>query len=435
MNIITCDIAVIGAGLAGLAATHYLYTHGIDVKLFETQNRPGGRVYTIHNTQGQHYDVGAFSFTNNEKHLFSYIKKFNLKYIEHSHIDKEFIFKGKRYYMSDKATCLHDNEQQMTFNDILPYYLKQIDKNDTTSIAESLKKAGASELAIEWINQYSIIGLFGNGIQDISTKAAIQFLKQYEQAQTIYSFKDGNDILPNILANAVSNCLIYNTEIKKIIHNDNSVQLISTCDKHISAKKVICTIPLPNIQKILFVPPLSDTKITAISSIPYTMCNTIILEERISDICTKINGGIFAIAEKPKGWFRNQTLFQKNIYGNTIISFYTTGEEALMNMQLPKIKQYDRAIEGLSHFISTDYAQGLESVFFLEGYSYFPPNTLPFQHEIAKPEGNIHFAGEHTSKKFASMNGAIQSGLRAAEEVLTLLKGISTELIFNNISI
>jgi monoamine oxidase len=36
---------------------------------------------------------------------------------------------------------------------------------------------------------------------------------------------------------------------------------------------------------------------------------------------------------------------------------------------------------------------------------------------VATPEGHIYFAGEHTSTWYAWMNGAIESGSRAADEV------------------
>src|SRR5687767_5911227 len=42
--------------------------------------------------------------------------------------------------------------------------------------------------------------------------------------------------------------------------------------------------------------------------------------------------------------------------------------------------------------------------------------SLHFEH-ICSPEGRIHFAGEHTSKRFASMEGALESGRRVANEI------------------
>jgi monoamine oxidase len=37
--------------------------------------------------------------------------------------------------------------------------------------------------------------------------------------------------------------------------------------------------------------------------------------------------------------------------------------------------------------------------------------------DIARPEGHVHFAGEHTSGLTGWMQGALESGLRAAREV------------------
>jgi monoamine oxidase len=36
---------------------------------------------------------------------------------------------------------------------------------------------------------------------------------------------------------------------------------------------------------------------------------------------------------------------------------------------------------------------------------------------IARPEGRVHFAGEHTSPWAQWMQGALESGLRAAREI------------------
>ena len=49
----------------------------------------------------------------------------------------------------------------------------------------------------------------------------------------------------------------------------------------------------------------------------------------------------------------------------------------------------------------------------------FAPYDPPFEEhpELASPEGRIHFAGEHASGERGWMQGALQSGLRAASEI------------------
>lgn len=52
-------------------------------------------------------------------------------------------------------------------------------------------------------------------------------------------------------------------------------------------------------------------------------------------------------------------------------------------------------------------------------YAFFDPSFTPSgRHLLAAPWGRVFFAGEHTSTTWQGyMNGAVESGLRAAEEV------------------
>jgi monoamine oxidase len=53
------------------------------------------------------------------------------------------------------------------------------------------------------------------------------------------------------------------------------------------------------------------------------------------------------------------------------------------------------------------------------GYAFFDPQYKPVLRQwLARPFGRVFFAGEHTSVKWQGyMNGAVESGLRASEEV------------------
>lgn len=68
-----CEIAVIGAGLAGLAAADFLTSHGYDVKLIEAENRVGRRALTHYLPDGTHFELGSFSFGDGEQPLWDYI--------------------------------------------------------------------------------------------------------------------------------------------------------------------------------------------------------------------------------------------------------------------------------------------------------------------------------------------------------------------------
>ncbi|MFM8484401.1 MAG: FAD-dependent oxidoreductase, partial [Actinomycetota bacterium] len=44
----SCDVAVVGAGLAGLSAARHLHASGRDVQIFEASDGVGGRVRSDH---------------------------------------------------------------------------------------------------------------------------------------------------------------------------------------------------------------------------------------------------------------------------------------------------------------------------------------------------------------------------------------------------
>jgi monoamine oxidase len=61
-------------------------------------------------------------------------------------------------------------------------------------------------------------------------------------------------------------------------------------------------------------------------------------------------------------------------------------------------------------------------------FAHFPPGVLTnFGSLVRQPVGGIHWAGTETSSVFhGSINGAIESGERAAREVLQATRGIET---------
>lgn len=49
-------VAIIGAGIAGLAAAHHLHVNGqADFTVFEASDRPGGRIHTVRNGEFKIY--------------------------------------------------------------------------------------------------------------------------------------------------------------------------------------------------------------------------------------------------------------------------------------------------------------------------------------------------------------------------------------------
>jgi monoamine oxidase len=83
------------------------------------------------------------------------------------------------------------------------------------------------------------------------------------------------------------------------------------------------------------------------------------------------------------------------------------------------LRQMGNLFSGLdSQYISGTSQIWHEDKFARGAFTYFEPGQTTALLPIAqRPEGRVHFAGEHTSAWHGWMNGALESGNRAAEEV------------------
>ena len=89
------DVVVIGAGIAGLAATETLRSQGLSVVLLEASQRRGGRVKTDSSIFGVPYDMGAHWFHGrNTNPLYDYATKTGFNIYKAS--DDQILYVGNR---------------------------------------------------------------------------------------------------------------------------------------------------------------------------------------------------------------------------------------------------------------------------------------------------------------------------------------------------
>ena len=83
------------------------------------------------------------------------------------------------------------------------------------------------------------------------------------------------------------------------------------------------------------------------------------------------------------------------------------------------INQINRVFPGLKNYLEGVYAHCWDNDPWARGASrtIHPGQVVEFHLNMSRAEGNVHFAGEHTSTYTAYMNGAIESGIRVAKEV------------------
>jgi monoamine oxidase len=113
------------------------------------------------------------------------------------------------------------------------------------------------------------------------------------------------------------------------------------------------------------------------------------------------------------------------------LASYTWGDESLRWDALPDAKRVEYALKDLERIhgdvAAREFIKGTSYSWLHDEYTrgafalFQPGQQTEFMPYIAAPEGRVHFAGEHTTLKHAWIEGAIESGVRAAREVAEAL--------------
>jgi monoamine oxidase len=110
----------------------------------------------------------------------------------------------------------------------------------------------------------------------------------------------------------------------------------------------------------------------------------------------------------------------------TLLASYTWGQDALRWGAMDAESQIEQALEDVAQVhpsVTEAFEVGAVHSWYNDPYArgafalFEPEQETRLQSSIVQPEGRIHFAGEHTSLYHAWIQGALESGIRAAREI------------------
>ena len=355
------DVIVVGAGLSGLVAAYELDRAGHDVRVLEASNTIGGRAQTLR----EPFDDGLIAETGPARIPPSH--DLTLGYIDHFGIETSPFYtqEGEYLVVSDQG-----------------------------------------------VRQRQTPGVFLSGGRDAWLKIPA-----------------GTDALPNAFAEALGDRVRTGTPVTKVVRDENGVAATyGTASKELRGRKLICTVPLPVIDKIEFDPVLSASKQAAFEATSYQDVTRVYVqysERRWED--DGLNGWGLTFAEGYSEFWHPtwdqegpQGILMSYMFGELARSIAATSPGAIVpgfigrfNNLFPGTRE---VAEKGTHFAWEDQPW-IGAAF----ANYNPPFS---EHpELASPEGPIHFAGEHASGSRGWMQGAFESGLRAASEIDATVTG------------
>jgi monoamine oxidase len=401
------DVAIIGAGAAGLGAAHALKDSGLSVMVLEARDRVGGRAHTILAAPGVIFDLGCGwlhsanknSFVKIAKQLNFEIDKTRPPWREQS-FDTGFPLSARQEFIA-ALDAFYDRAEEGVRrggDDTASHYL---------------------EPGNRWNPMIHAISTYVNGCE--LDQVSIRDMAAYEETEINWRVRRGYGAL--MTAYGAPCPLALNTEVTLIDHSGQRVR-IETSRGALTASKVIVTIPTNLIadEAIRFHPAL-PAKVEAARGVPLGVDDKVMLALDDPDALPKDGNLRGATMRTAMGSFHLRPFGQPCIEGFFGGSFAReledAGDGAFAAESIDQIvallgSDFRRKLRPLaeSRWARDPFARG--------AYSHALPGRAGDRAVLAAPvDGRLFFAGEATSPNFFSTaHGARDSGERAAAEVI-----------------
>jgi monoamine oxidase len=401
------DVAIIGAGAAGLGAAHALENSGLSTIVLEARDRVGGRAHTILAAPNIVFDLGCGWLHSANKNSFVAIaKQLNFE------IDKTR--PPWREQSFDTGFPLSERQDFIAALDAFYDRAEEAAQHGGDDTASRYLEPGN-----RWNPMIHAISTYVNGCE--LDQVSIQDMQAYEDTEINWRVRHGYGAL--MTAYGAPCPLALNTEVTLIDHSGPRVR-IETSRGTLTASKVMVTVPTNLIadEAIRFHPAL-PAKVEAARGLPLGVDDKVMLALDDPDALPKDGNLRGATMRTAMGSFHLRPFGQpciEGFFGGTFArELEDTGDGAFGAESIDQIvallgSDFRRKLRPLaeSRWAHDPFARG--------AYSHALPGHAGDRAVLAAPvDGRLFFAGEATSPNFFSTaHGARDSGERAAREII-----------------
>jgi monoamine oxidase len=406
------DVAIIGAGAAGLGAADALKDSGLSVIVLEARDRAGGRGHTIMAAPDITFDLGCGWLHSADQNSFVAIA-------EQLNFEIDRTLPPWRERAVGKA---FPQEQRMEFIRALDEFYDRAEQ-----AAKQTRKSGrdsAANLCLEpgnrWNPMIDAISTYINGCE--LDQVSISDMDAYEDTNINWRIRRGYGAL--MAAYGAQLPLALNCQVTRIDHSQKRVR-IETSKGALTARQVIVTVPTNLIasEAIRFHPAL-PAKVDAAAGLPLGLADKVMLALDEPSGLPKDGNLRGATMRTEMGTFHLRPFGQaciEGFYGGRFAQALEDAGDGAIAAQ---------SIDEIASFLGNDIRRKLRPLqesrwahdpFARGSYSHALPGHAGKRAVLAAPvDGRLFFAGEATSPNFFSTaHGARDSGERAAREVLS----------------
>jgi monoamine oxidase len=449
-------VVVLGGGLAGLTAAYKLMTAGCSVVLLEACEQVGGRVKTERDAfvNGGYAELGALRILDEHRFTLRYVQTFGLE-------DKLAELREGRtmWFLSGQCFLTPAPGEQWPLEDMsaeeradpfraLERYFKPafdgigdvtsrawpagshaVAEFESVSVGEYLRANGASTSCVR------VFAARNGGMLDFNAAAAAASEVSDVAATKAFALRGGNDQLPRAFAAALDGRVRTGATVARVCNESTSVT-VGYRDEHgrrheLVADFCVCAIPFP-VLKRLELEGFTDDKLNAVNEFDLAPAGKVFYQTK-SRFWQRNRpagpGGLHLVCtDTPAGRILDTSELHDTAEG--MLHAYLFPPEARALQKVPAQERSDRIEGEMVHFlpelrgsvVATCSKLWQEDPLQLGACAAVRPGQLSWIVNAARrPDKRVHFAGEHTVAHVGWMDGAIESGERAAAELIDRL--------------
>jgi monoamine oxidase len=404
------DVAIIGAGAAGLGAARAFDNSGLSIVVLEARDRVGGRGHTIMAAPGIPFDVGCGWLHSADHNSFVEIaRQLNFE-----------IDSTRPPWREQSFDSIFPPKERADFNRALDAFYDRLD--EAASTGRDCAASAYLEPGNRWNPMIDALSTYINGCE--LDQVSIIDTAAYEDTEINWRVREGYGAL--IAAYGAPCPLALNADVRLIDHSGKRVR-IETSRGTLSAPRVIVTVPTNLLadEAVRFHPSL-PAKVDAARGLPLGLADKVMLSLDQPEALPK-DGNLRAAPMRTA-----MGSFHLRPFGEACIEGFFGGRFARQLEDAGDGALAAQAIDEIVGLLGSDFRRRLKPLaesrwahdtFARGSYSHALPGHAGDRAVLAAPvDGRLFFAGEATSPEFFSTaHGARDSGERAAREVLASL--------------
>jgi monoamine oxidase len=433
----TPSVLIVGAGLTGLAAALELERRGCRVTVFEARDRPGGRVLTVRDGFARmHGEAGGELIDEEQEEIRKLAADLHLREsrvlrggFSHYRLGND----GQRRIRSASAGWRRTG---LALEPWVHAYRLNGEEWDgpiaagiaAHSVMDGLDKIDASEDVR--VTARLMRGFFVADPEELSLLTYVELVADGKDPaeRKMYRIEGGNDRLVQKAAAKLHTPIQLRHIVRRIAQTKKSARVTienrSGQREEIKGDYVLVTAPAPIAAEIEFAPALPDAQRDAFSRLRYGRATKTLLQfdrhpwrrpGQPRACATDLDLG--AVWDGSEDQHDRRGMLTLLAGGNASDATKAIIKAGGVQSLLQQLKFFGL---GRAKLIATQSVSWEDDPWARGAYAYFDSSFTPSARRLLRfPWRRVFFAGEHTSSKWQGyMNGAMESGLRATEEIL-----------------